>query len=447
MKANFTVLFFALLFNALGACSESPDTLKVTPRLQVVSYPDSTHFTWLEANNYQDSIEVLWEDSLYRVAMDTTGFLRLPYAAAFTIDPRQKTGVEAPSIYFDPLLRGDSLIRHQIAQMILVGVKGQYASEDPELMASIRADRVGGILVFEKNLTTTNSEENMRAMIAAFQNAHTRLPLIVSIDQEGGKVNRLKEKYGFPASVTASFLGARNDLELTYEHGRRTGKTLQSLGINVNFAPVVDLCKNPNNPIIAKYGRCYSDDPQVVAQHAMQTIKGHHDFGVQTVIKHFPGHGSSHADTHEGMADVTQYWGPEELEPFRAIIDSGYCDAVMTAHIINYKLNPDSLPATLSQIVNRKILRGEMNFGGLIFSDDMMMKAISEHYGWEEAIDRAVNSGVDVLIFSNNIAGVDEQTIDEVYRVFELLIDQGRITPERLDESYQRIVAFKRKFN
>ncbi|MEM1220154.1 MAG: glycoside hydrolase family 3 N-terminal domain-containing protein [Bacteroidota bacterium] len=445
MKAYVPFLFFAFLLNSLVACSEA-DSVYIEPQLAVVSYPDSVAFTWIQTGNFQQGVEVLWQDSIYQVSMDTTGFLALPYAASFTVDPRDQLGIKETSLRFDPLLTGVELWQHQIAQMILVGVRGQHADEDPDLLSSIQRDRVGGILVFEKNLTKTQSEENLRTMIETFQSAHTKLPIIVAIDQEGGKVNRLKEKYGFPASVTASFLGERNDLELTYEHGRRTAKTLQSLGINVNFAPVVDLCKNPNNPIIAKYGRCYSGEPEVVVQHALQTIKGHHDFGVQTVIKHFPGHGSSHADTHEGMADVTQYWGPEEIQPFRSIIDSGYCDAVMTAHIINYQLNPDSLPATLSKKVNGEILRGDLGFGGLIFSDDMQMKAISEQYGWEEAIDLAVNSGVDVLIFSNNIAGVDEQTIDEVYRVFELLLESGRITPERLDASYQRIVSFKRRF-
>ncbi len=334
-------------------------------------------------------------------------------------------------------------IDKMIGQMLITGVKGTKIEQDKELIKTIKDGKVGGIILFEKNINKTAPKLELIRLIDSLKTASNQFPLIVSIDQEGGKVNRLKTKYGFPKSVTASYLGQVDNIDTTLFYAKQTARTLRELGINVNFSPVLDLCKNKANPVIAKYGRCYSENAEMVIKHASKTVEGHRAHNIKTVVKHFPGHGSSHADSHIGMADVTNYWGEDELVPFKGMIDDSMCDAVMTAHIINYKLNPDSLPATLSSIVNDSLLRKKLGFDGVIFSDDMQMKAISKNYGLKNAVYLAINSGVDVLMFSNNISGVGEQTIDKVHTIIKELISEGKITEERIKQSFERILQFK----
>src|SRR6185295_18298717 len=175
------------------------------------------------------------------------------------------------------------------------------------------------------------------------------VPLFIGIDQEGGKVNRLKEKYGFPRSITAAAIGRSRSLDSARFYGESTAATLAGLGINVNFAPVVDLAVEPNNPAIVKPERAYSANGDSVALFAREVVKQHRKYGVITVLKHFPGHGSAKDDTHLGMADVTNTWKERELKLYKLLIDSDHADAIMTAHIVNRNLDKDGNPGTLSK--------------------------------------------------------------------------------------------------
>lgn len=333
-----------------------------------------------------------------------------------------------------------------IGQMTLVGVNGTNADQNKGLLKSIEAGRVGAVVLYEKNIPQSNSKDGFKALISSLQGAAKQHPLIISIDQEGGKVNRLKTKYGFPKMPSAKFLGDMDNLDTTRFYADRTAKVLDELGINVNFAPVLDLCKNKQNPVIYKVDRCFCEEPAKVAKHAAVTLSVYETYNVQGVVKHFPGHGSSQNDSHLGVTDVSRLWGKEELVPFESVIKSGKCNAVMTAHIINHNLTTDSLPATLSSEVNTDLLRKQMGFNGVVFSDDLQMKAISQQFGLKETLYLAINSGVDVLMFSNNIAGVGENTVEEIHRLIRELVEEGRISVERLKESYDRIVAFKARF-
>jgi beta-N-acetylhexosaminidase len=178
---------------------------------------------------------------------------------------------------------------------------------------------------------------------------------------------------------------------------------------------------------------------------AKEVIKAHHKYGVLTALKHFPGHGSSKDDTHNGIADVTQTWEERELKPYSALIDSGYVDGIMSSHIVNKNLDPDGLPGTLSDDVLTGILRNRLHFNGVVFSDDMQMQAITKYYGLEEAIRLAINAGIDIMCFSNNISGSDERTVSKVHSVIRGYVDKGVITKERIDQSYRRVMAMKKK--
>ena len=226
-------------------------------------------------------------------------------------------------------------------------------------------------------------------------------------------------------------------------YAEATASTLSGLGININFGPVVDLASNPDNPIIAKYGRAFSANEDSVIIFAKEFIKQHHRYNVLTSLKHFPGHGSSKDDTHLGIADVTNTWEERELKPYKSLIDSGYVDAVMTSHIVNRKLDQEGNPGTLSANILDGILRKRLKFNGVIFTDDMQMHAITKHYGLEDAIKLAVNGGVDIMTFSNNIQGSDERTVDKVHSIIKEFVKKGVIKKERIDESFTRIMKLK----
>ena len=328
----------------------------------------------------------------------------------------------------------------KIGQMILIGVPG--TTVDTLVLREIREGKAGSIILFEKNIASKNSYAQLKKMIWTY-NMVAPIPLFVSIDQEGGRVNRLKEKYGFPKSLSAANMSASIDSVRYY--GQTTAATLSGLGFNVNFAPVVDLATNPDNPVIAKVERSFSADPDTVALYSREFVKTHRQLGVITVLKHFPGHGSSKDDTHLGIADVSNTWERKELKPYQLLIDAGYVDAIMTAHIVNRKLDTKELPGTLSSRILDSLLRKSLHFDGVVFSDDMQMHAITKHYGLEEAIKLAVNAGVDILTFSNNIQGSEDRTVDKVHAIIRNFVEDGSIPKARIDESFERIMRLKRR--
>ena len=332
----------------------------------------------------------------------------------------------------------------KIGQMIMVGVAEQQLNEKSIILEEIAQGKVGGIILFEKNITPSNSYINLKQLTYTLQSKAT-IPLFMAIDQEGGRVNRLKTKYQFPKSVTAEYLGTLDNVDSTRFYGEITASTLAGLGFNVNFAPVVDVAINPDNPIIAKYGRSFSNSAELVAKHASLIVEEHRKYGVVTVLKHFPGHGSSKADTHLGIADVTSYWVEDELIPYEKMIEAGKVDAIMTAHIVNKKLDKKGNPGTLSEKVINGLLRKKLGHEGVVFTDDMQMHAITEHFGFEKSIELALKAGVDVMLFSNNIQGSDNRTVDAVYAVIRKLVADGEISEERINESYQRIMKLKKE--
>lgn len=354
-------------------------------------------------------------------------------------------GAIVATLFLHPVLaqKKDSL-DIKIGQMILIGFPG--ATVDDKVLEEVRQGKVGSIIVFEKNIPPQNSFIALKKLTWTYQHA-APIPLLIGIDQEGGRVNRLKDKYGFPKSITAEAMATSGTLDSVQFYGESTASTLAGLGININFAPVVDLASNPTNPIIAKFGRAFSANEDTVIFFAKEFIKQHHKMGVLTALKHFPGHGSSKDDTHLGVTDVTNTWQERELKPYQALIDSGYVDAVMTSHIVNKNLDKNGYPATLSADIITGILRNKLRFNGLIFSDDMQMFAIAKNYGLEQAIKLAIQAGVDIMIFSNNISGSETRTVDRVHQAIRSMVQRGEISQGRIDESFRRIMRLKKKLN
>jgi len=334
----------------------------------------------------------------------------------------------------------------KIGQMLMIGFRGLEVNNEHFIMQDIRKRHLGGVVLFDYDIPTQRAVRNIespsqvKALVASLKSV-SAMPLLVAIDQEGGVVTRLKERHGFPPTVSHQRLGELNDLETTHKHATLVAKTLADLGINLNLAPVVDLCANPDNPIIARYERCFSADPLVVSDHALQFIQAHHEQGVLCALKHFPGHGSSTADSHLGLTDVTNTWSRVELEPYGRIIKAGQADAVMTAHVFIANMD-DRYPATLSRVTIRGILREELNYDGVVISDDMQMGAIVSHYGFEVAIRKAIEAGVDMLVFANNSV-YEEDVAGRAIEVIRGMVQAGTISEARIDESYRRIQRLK----
>ncbi len=333
-------------------------------------------------------------------------------------------------------------------QMLMIGFRGLAVDSRSPIMQDIRNRNIGGVILFDYDVPSSSpvrnisSGQQVKNLVSDLQKAAS-IPLFIAIDQEGGKVCRLKEKFGFPPSVSAQYLGSLNSVETTKRYADATAETLASMGINLNFAPVVDLNVNPDNPVIGRLERSFSDDPAVVTRHALTVIDSLHNHGVLSAIKHFPGHGSSINDSHKGFVDITDTWSTEELRPFEDIVKSGRCDMVMTAHIFNGKLD-HVWPATLSSRVTGEILRGNMGYAGVVVSDDMQMNAIRQHYGLETAIERAILAGVDILVFANNSV-FEEDIASLAIAIIEKLVRKEKIPAKSIDESCARIIKLKEK--
>jgi beta-N-acetylhexosaminidase len=344
-------------------------------------------------------------------------------------------------------------LREKIGQLLMIGFRGATPAGCELIVRDIREHRIGGVILFDLDMTTTvdsgkpgrrniESPAQVRALLAHLQ-THSPLPLLTAIDQEGGRVNRLKPDYGFPPSISHEELGRLDQLPETNRHAAATAQTLRDLGLNLNLAPVVDLDAHPDNPIIKGKGRSFSADPEAVARHAAVFVQAHRDRGVLACAKHFPGHGSATGDTHLGLVNVTATWHERELVPFRRLIEAGLCDVIMSAHVFNAKLDPD-FPATLSRAVLTGLLREKLGFRGVIMSDDMEMKAISDHYGLEKSLPAAVAAGVDILCLGNNLS-YDPDITGKAVAILERAVASGRLPEARIDESCERVLALKRK--
>lgn len=331
-------------------------------------------------------------------------------------------------------------------QMILSGFRGTEIDEHHHIVRDITVYHLGGVILFSYDVVLSSrirniidQEQLMRLTNDLTEKSNNKL--LIAIDQEGGAVARLNKRTGFPETVSAAKLGENDNLIETKKQGELIGKILSECNINVNFAPVVDINSNTDNPIIGYLGRSFSAEPEKVVLHAQAFIRGMREYNIVSCLKHFPGHGSSADDSHLGITDVTDTWSEEELIPFKELIKSEYADMIMIGHLVNNNIDPD-YPATLSEKFITDILRNQLEYNGLIISDDLGMKAITDHYELEETIYLALNAGVDILLFGNNME-FDPDIVPKVHETMISLVRQGKISEERIAESYKRIRDLK----
>ncbi len=358
----------------------------------------------------------------------------------------------------------DKDLKKKIAGMIMVGFREAEVSEDTPVLRAIRDFSLGGVILYNIDLkcfleaqkTRPDLSRNeaagicpkniisrgqLKALTSTLQK-FSGPPLLIATDQEGGLVSRLGPSAGFPERESPESLGGRDDLTSTFRVADGMAGDLHQSGINLNLAPLIDLALNPEGPL-ARNGRSFGSDPELVFRHSKAFIEAHRRNGVLTCLKHFPGKGSAGQDTHWETADVTSTYQEKELSPFARLIREGLADLVMTSHVNHRGWDPE-FPVTLSRKILQEILRGKLGYRGPIISDDLLMGAIIRQYTLEEACVLAVRAGVDILLASNNTPeGDDPELFNRIFEALVKAFDRGRISRSLIEDSHSRLEALR----
>lgn len=333
----------------------------------------------------------------------------------------------------------DELLKKMIGRMLIVGFDGESATKDSKIVKDMQKYHLGGVILFDRHFNDISKTKNISSpsqlkTLTSSLKSFALKPLLISVDQEGGKVARLKPAYRFEATPSAKVV-SEMDAYMTKRVYDNLAKTLKDAGINCNFAPVVDLATNPQNRVIVGLKRSYSSEPKEVAKYAKIFMNALREKNIISVLKHFPGHGSSLGDSHNGFVDISKTWSEVELEPYIELIHSGDANMIMTAHVFNSNLD-ELYPSTLSYKVNTELLRGKLGYEGVIVSDDLQMGAIAKHYTLEQIVTLTINSGVDMLLFGNQLSYQDS---DELVETIFTQVKNGAIPLSRILDSNSRV--------
>ncbi|MCF0164878.1 MAG: glycoside hydrolase family 3 protein [Bacteroidales bacterium] len=338
----------------------------------------------------------------------------------------------------------EEILRKQIAQMLVVGFEGTEAGKESHIIRDIKEYGLGSVILFEFTGRNVASKEQLKTLCTNLQTA-AQGDLLIAIDQEGGDVNRLKAKYGFTDFPSAAYLGSHSDEE-TSHWGAEMANTLAEMGINLNFAPCVDVDVNPASPAIGARGRSISANPEVVARKASLWIEEHSKRNIISCAKHFPGHGSALTDTHKGPADVTDTWQDYELYPYKYLIERGQIDMVMVAHVFNAHLDNEN-PASVSSKIINGLLREKLHFDGVVATDDLGMGALSNSLSYSDIVEKTINAGADLLCIANESSPYNPDIVPQTINLIFNKVKEGRIALERIEESAGRVAALKRRLN
>lgn len=337
---------------------------------------------------------------------------------------------------------GDMTLEEKVCQLFMVtpealtGV-GTVTQAGTATQEAVNAYPVGGVIYFSQNLQNPDQTRTMLENTQRYAMERTGIPIFLSVDEEGGQVARVGSNpaFGVEKIGNMSDVGSRGDTQEAYEIGSTIGTYLSDLGFNMDAAPDTDVLTNPENQVV-KY-RSFGSDPELVARMAAAELKGLNDQGIIGMYKHFPGHGGTTADSHEGYAYVDDTL--EELKsgafiPFQDGIDNGI-QVIMVSHISCPNVTGDNTPATLSEMMITDILRGEMGFDGMVITDALNMGAITAQYSSSEAAVAALNAGADMLLMPEDF--------QSAYKGVLSAVESGTVSEERIDESVRRILEVK----
>ena len=363
-----------------------------------------------------------------------------PLPATVTDPPANTDGVPDP-VAAMPL-------EVKIGQMLMAGVLDtEVADDERRIIADLH---IGNVILMGRNF---DSPEQVLALTQGLQDlAQTSngVGLLIATDQEGGLVQRANSYAGFTPMPDAATVGLARCPAVLREYGRMSGEELAAVGVNMAMAPVLDVNDNPTNPVIGALNRSFGTTPEQVEEATLPYIAGLHEAGVMATGKHFPGHGSTTADSHKSLPFVDKSRADLEavdIAPFRAAVAQGI-DAIMPAHVTYSALDPSGLPATVSAPIQTGLLREELGFTGLIVTDDMGMAGITEIFPPEESGVHAVLAGADILLCVRmDLAGsCSPDMIDDLRSGLLQAVADGRLPMERIDSSVRRILAQKARY-
>ena len=324
----------------------------------------------------------------------------------------------------------------KIGQMLVVGIDGYDLNVNTKSL--IEKSKVGGFILFSSNVKDTNQLLNLLNSLKK-GNLKNNIPLFLSVDEEGGRVSRMPKE--FKKIPTNKAIGKINDGNLSYKIGSTIASEIGSFGFNMDFAPVLDVNSNPNNPVIGD--RSFGSKVNIVSSLGTQTMKGIQSKNIISVVKHFPGHGDTSVDSHLGLPTVNndlERLNDFELLPFVEAIKNN-ADVVMIAHILLPKIDSQN-PSSMSKRIITDILRKELNFQGVIFTDDMTMGAIVKNYKISEAAVKSVKAGTDIVLVCHGY-----ENVVTVTNALKNAVLNGDISKQRVDESVYRILSLKKKYN
>ncbi len=328
-------------------------------------------------------------------------------------------------------------MEEKVGQMLMVGFEGTQVNDQTRNF--IQENHIGGIILFERNITDSKQLLNLNRELKELNADSQDIPLFISVDEEGGVVSRMPPRIiNLPDSKE---IGDYNNSELAYQVGEAIGERVNAFGFNVTMAPVMDVNSNPDNPIIGK--RAFGDNKEIVSKMGVEEMKGIQSKGIIPVIKHFPGHGDTDVDSHLGLPVVhnsLESIRKMELVPFQKAIDH-QADMTMVAHILLPEID-NEYPASLSKNVVSTMLREELGFNGVAITDDMTMGAILENYDIGDATVKAVQAGNDIVLVCHG----EENKLKAVHSLTKA-VESGAIKEERIDESVERILLLKEKYN
>ncbi|WP_240036725.1 beta-N-acetylhexosaminidase [Paenibacillus amylolyticus] len=348
-------------------------------------------------------------------------------------EPQDDTPAEETDLVKEQLQQ--LTLEEKVGQMILAGVQGTTLDDQAKQM--IAGQKIGGIIFYANNVTTL---QGTAAFVQSIKKANQQnpVPILMSVDQEGGKVSRMPDSVeSIPSNRK---VGKTDDTKLAEKMGALLARQIKLAGFNVDFAPVLDINSNPKNPVIGD--RSFGSNADLVTRMGIAEMKGLRSEGVIPVVKHFPGHGDTSVDSHLDLPVVNKsekQLAALEWIPFQAAVKE-QAEAVMVAHILFPKLDPD-YPASLSKVIIGDHLRGKFKYDGVVITDDLSMGAISKNYPLNEAAIATVQAGSDILLVAHSY--------ESAKTIFDTLINavkSGKIKESRIDESVYRILALKQHF-
>jgi beta-N-acetylhexosaminidase len=426
--------------NSTGGRSQYKERGKTAPWQLAVGSRVSAE--WRAVTREPDLLPAAITDYFRMLPMKTSRVLPIPIAAAFFIACvalASLSGINRSRE--DPLSPVDEL-KGKVGQLIIVGFTGANTSAPGfrRVMEDLETGSIGGVLFLWQNIS---SKAALQSMVEEVKHCACAAPPLIAIDEEGGTVDRLGREFGFTPTQSSAEI-ATNDEENARHQYRMLAQKISAMGFNLNFAPVVDLNRNPRNPVIGLQYRSYSADPYVVEKYARLFIEEHHALGILTALKHFPGHGSSWVDTHFAPADLALTWSEDELTPYRLLMREGLADMVMVGHLAN----PHEWGGIATQggsTAISHILRQELKFNGVVISDALTMYAVRNNKkSFASVVNSALIAGVDIALMADPGSRENDEGGSYARSIAEAVV-AGVIPVEGIQKSLERVAVLKAK--